>query len=107
MSRTLTFALFEALLTGTGCATGSLQRPPATDDAGIECLARHRMAADARLCRYAITVAVYGGGTARLEGKVSGEADRRRAEKLTRDAGATGIDDRLIMDPAAGEPSMC
>lgn len=42
-----------------------------------------------------------------LEGKVSSDADRRRAEKVARDAGATAVDDRLVVDPAAGDGGRC
>src|SRR5262245_35358467 len=104
-SAVLVAALFVANVGVAGCA-GSLRSPPRSDDPGITRLISHRLAADARLCRYEITVAVYG-GTARLEGKVSDDADRRRADQLAREAGATRIEDRLILDAAAGEPARC
>jgi osmotically-inducible protein OsmY len=94
-----------AVLVLTGCA-GSLRAPPRTDDPGLERLISLRFASDARLCAYEITPLVVN-RTARLEGKVSSDADRRRAENVARDAGATGVDDRLVVDPAAGEPGRC
>jgi osmotically-inducible protein OsmY len=97
--------LLLASLITTGCA-GSMRLPPRTDGPGIESLTSRRLAADPRLCRYQITVAVYG-RSARLEGKVSSDADRRRADHLAREAGAARIDDQLIIDPAAGDGGRC
>jgi osmotically-inducible protein OsmY len=65
-----------------------------------------RLADDLRLCRYQITVIV-SGGTARLEGRVSSNADKARAEDLAREAGATRVDDLLVVDPASGEGARC
>jgi osmotically-inducible protein OsmY len=90
-----------------GCAgSGTLRTPPQTDDAGITRLVSQRLATDARLCRYDVTAVVYN-RTARLKGKVSDEADRRRAEKVALEAGAVRIDDRLILDPATGDAGRC
>lgn len=97
--------LFLAFVVGTGCA-GSLRSAPWTDDPGIARLISLRFASDARLCAHEIT-AVVTNRTARLEGKVSSDADRRRAETVARDAGATGVDDRLVIDPSAGDPARC
>ena len=104
----LAASLFLMWLSGSGCAgsAGSLRAPPRTDDAGITSLASRRVADDLRLCRYQITVIV-SGGTARLEGKVSSNADKGRAEELTREAGAARVDDLLVVDPAAGEGARC
>jgi len=101
----LTVAVFSACLGWAGCAT-SLRTPPQTDDAGIASLASRRVADDLKLCRYQITVIV-SGGTARLEGRVSSNADKGRAEDLTREAGATRVDDLLVVDPASGEGARC
>src|SRR5262245_4256151 len=98
-------ALFLTSVSGAGCA-GSLRAPPRADDPGIERLISLRLASDARLCPYEITPLVTN-RTARLEGKVSSDADRRRAEKVAREAGATGVDDRLVIDPATGDPERC
>jgi len=65
-----------------------------------------RLATDQRLCRYDVAAVVYN-RTARLEGKVSDEADRRRAEKLALEAGALRVDDRLLLDPATGDAGRC
>jgi osmotically-inducible protein OsmY len=90
-----------------GCAgSGSLRTPPQTDDAGITRLVSLRLATDARLCRYDVTAVVYN-RTARLEGKVSDDADRRRAENVALEAGALRVDDQLRMDPATGDPGRC
>ena len=105
MRSTLAAVLFLTCLVSGGCA-GSLRTPPQTDDAGITSLASRRVADDPRLCRYQITVIV-SGGTARLEGKVSSNADKGRAEDLTREAGAARVDDLLVVDPAAGEGARC
>ena len=101
----LTVAVFSACLGWAGCAT-SLRTPAQTDDAGIASLASRRVADDLKLCRYQITVIV-SGGTARLEGRVSSNADKGRAEDLTREAGAARVDDLLVVDPAAGEGARC
>ena len=91
----------------SGCAgSGSLRTPLQTDDAGITKLIGLRLFTDARLCRYEVTAVVYN-RTARLEGKVSDDADRRRAEKVARNAGALRVDDRLILDPATGDAGRC
>ena len=105
MRSALMVAVFSACL---GCAgsAGSLRIPPQTDDAGITSLASRRLADDLRLCRYQITVIV-SGGTAQLEGRVSSNADKGRAEDLTHEAGATHVDDLLVVDPAAGEGARC
>ena len=90
-----------------GCAgSGGMRTPPQTDDEGITRLVTLRLATDQRLCRYDITPVVYN-RTARLEGKVSDEADRRRAEKLALEAGALRVDDQLRMDPATGDAGRC
>jgi len=90
-----------------GCAgAGSLRTPPQTDDEGIAKLIALRLSTDARLCRYEVTAVVYD-RTARLEGKVSDEADRRRAEKLALEAGALRVDDQLRMDPPTGDAGRC
>jgi osmotically-inducible protein OsmY len=86
--------------------SGSMRTPPQTDDAGITRLVALRLSTDQRLCRYEVTAVVYN-RTARLEGKVSDEADRRRAEKLALEAGALRVDDRLILDPATGDAGRC
>jgi osmotically-inducible protein OsmY len=65
------------------------------------------VANDPRLCAFEVTVIVFGGGTARLDGKVSSEAERRRVETLAREAGARQIEDRLQVDPSAAEPARC
>jgi len=101
----LMVAVFSACLGWAGCA-GSLRTPPQTDDAGITRLVALRLSTDQRLCRYEVTAVVYN-RTARLEGKVSDEADRRRAEKLALEAGALRVDDRLILDPATGDAGRC
>jgi len=101
----LTVAVFSACLGWAGCAT-SLRTPAQTDDAGIASLASRRVADDLKLCRYQITVIV-SGRTARLEGRVSSNADKGRAEDLTREAGATRVDDLLVVDPASGEGARC
>jgi len=93
--------LFATAASSIGCASGGLRESSPTDDAGIEHLTGRRLSADARLCRYAITVAVHD-RTARLEGKVSSEADRRRADQLAREAGATRIEDLLVIDLVVG-----
>ena len=105
MGNRLPAALFVALAIGSGCA-GSLQQAPREDDPGIASLISLRFSSDRRLCPYEITARVIN-RTAVLEGKVSSDADRRRAEKVARDAGATGIDDRLVIDPAAGDGGRC
>ena len=83
-----------------------MRTPPQTDDAGITRLVALRLSTDQRLCRYDVTAVVYN-RTARLEGKVSDEADRRRAEKLALEAGALRVDDQLRMDPATGDAGRC
>lgn len=98
--------LFATARASVGCAAGALRQSPRTDDAGIERLISLRFSADPRLCRYAITVAVHG-RTARLEGKVSSEVDRRRADQMAREAGSTRVEDLLLIDPAAGEGAAC
>jgi osmotically-inducible protein OsmY len=98
--------LFSTAGSSVGCAAAVLRQSPRTDDLGIERLTSLRFSADARLCRYAITVAVHA-RTARLEGKVSSEVDRRRADQVAREAGATRVEDLLIIDPAAGESAAC
>jgi osmotically-inducible protein OsmY len=80
--------------------------PPRTDDAGIASLLSRRLAADPRLCPYAITVIV-SNRTARLEGWVVSDVDRRRADTLAIEAGATHVDDRLQLDPAARSRGQC
>ena len=97
--------LFLAGATATGCA-GSLQLPPRTDDPGIASLISRRLTTDQRLCPYDITVIV-SNRTARLEGKVSSDADRQHAEKIARDAGATRVEDLLLTDPSAGDAAKC
>jgi len=42
-----------------------------------------------------------------LQGKVSSNADKGRAEDLAREAGAKRVDDLLVVDPAAGEGARC
>src|SRR5262245_28051379 len=106
MGHRLAVGFILAHLSCAGCA-GSLRLPARTDDPGIESLIARRLSADQRLCAFDVTVAVRGGGTARLEGKVSSDADRRRAEKLARDAGAARVDDQLVVDPAAGDAAKC
>jgi|KBSMisStaDraftv2_1062788.scaffolds.fasta_scaffold689017_1 osmotically-inducible protein OsmY len=103
--RALATGLMVVCLSAGGCA-GPLREPARTDDPGIQSLISLRFSSDQRLCRYAITPIVYG-RTARLEGKVSGEGDRHRAEAIAREAGALQIDDKLIMDPAEGDPARC
>jgi len=95
-------------LSGSGCAgsAGALRTPPQTDDAGISSLASRRLADDLRLCRYQITVVV-SDRTARLEGRVSSNADKGRAEELALEAGAARVDDLLVVDPASGEGARC
>jgi osmotically-inducible protein OsmY len=89
-----------------GCA-GTLQRqPPRADDPGIESLTARRVAADTRLCRYDITVAVTD-RTAYLDGAVSSPADREDVVETALDAGALRVEDRLRIDPAAGEGNRC
>jgi osmotically-inducible protein OsmY len=105
VGKKLRAATFLAFVAGSGCA-GSLRQARREDDPGIARLISLRLASDARLCPYEITPAVVN-QTARLEGKVSSDADRRRAEKVARDAGATGVDDRLVVDPAAGDGARC
>jgi len=83
-----------------------MRTPPQTDDEGITRLVTLRLATDQRLCRYDITPVVYN-RTARLDGKVSDDADRRRAEKLALEAGALRVDDQLRMDPATGDAGRC
>ena len=101
----LAAALFLAVATPTGCA-GSLQLPPRTDDPGIASLISRRLVTDQRLCPYDITVIV-SNRTARLEGKVSSDADRQHAEKIARDAGATRVEDLLLIDPSSGDAAKC
>ena len=101
----LSVALFLAGATATGCA-GSLQLPPRTDDPGIASIISRRLTTDQRLCPYDITVIV-SNRTARLEGKVSSDADRKQAQKIARDAGATGVEDLLLTDPSAGDAAKC
>jgi len=98
--------LFATAPASVGCAAGVLRQSPRSDDPGIERLTSLRFSADPRLCRYAITVAVHA-RTVRLEGKVSSEVDRRRADQVPREAGATRVEDLLIIDPAAGEGAAC
>jgi osmotically-inducible protein OsmY len=105
MRNALTVAVFSACLGWASCA-GSLRTPPQTDDAGITSLASRRLADDLRLCRYQFTVIV-SGRAARLEGRVSSNADKHRAVELTREAGATRVEDLLVVDPAAGEGARC
>jgi osmotically-inducible protein OsmY len=92
-----------------GCA-GTTAQPlrlePRADDPGIADVTARRIAVEPRLCRYDITVAVRD-GTARLDGKVTSGAERRRAAEIARDAGAARVDDRLRIDPAAGVRSRC
>jgi osmotically-inducible protein OsmY len=90
---------------GSGCATFQ-QSLPRTDDAGIASLLSRRLAADPRLCPYAITVIVVN-RTARLEGWVSSDADRRHADTLAIAAGATHVEDLLQLDPSAGSRGQC
>jgi osmotically-inducible protein OsmY len=105
MKRLLT-ALLLCASTVAGCA-GTLQRqPPRADDPGIERLTSLRLSADSRLCPYEIAVAVHN-RTARLDGKVSSDADRRQAVETARGAGALQVDDQLRVDPAAGERTRC
>jgi osmotically-inducible protein OsmY len=70
--------------------------PPRTDDPGIERLTSRRLAR-----------VIVSGRTARLEGKVSSDVDRHRADEIARDAGAARVEDLLTVDPAAGEASRC
>ena len=105
MDKRSTAALLLTFVVGSGCS-GSLRQAPRSDDPGIASLISLRLASDARLCAYEITPVV-ANRTARLEGKVSSDADRRRAEKIARQAGATGVDDRLVVDPAAGDGARC
>lgn len=102
MGRGDVVAVFAVWLGVTGGCAGSsaLRMEPRTDDPGIANLAALRMSSDPRLCRYDVTVVVTE-RNARLEGKVSGSADRRRAEKIARDAGAVAVEDQLSVDPAA------
>ena len=102
---TLFFALAFAFAMGVGCA-GSQRTPARTADTGMAQLIAKRIAADPRLCPFAISVAVHD-RTARLQGKVATDADRRRAEQLSREAGAASIEDLLTIDPAAGQAGMC
>ena len=61
----------------------------------------------------AVLVAGLGGATAcagakkTLEGRVAGEAERRQAEKVAFDAGALQVDDKLTIDPSAGDAGPC
>ena len=106
MRRWLAAVLCAACSAAAGCA-GVLQRqPPRADDPGIESLTSRRLSADTRLCRYEITVAVHD-RTAYLDGAVSGPADRQQAVEVARDSGALRVDDRLRIDPAAGEGNRC
>jgi osmotically-inducible protein OsmY len=90
-----------------GCASsGSMSAPAPKDDSGMARLIARRFADDPRLCPFAISVAVQN-RVAHLQGKVASQADSRRAAKLALDAGATSVDDRLIIDPSAGEAGMC
>jgi osmotically-inducible protein OsmY len=102
--------LFAAWLAGApGCA-GTTAQPlrlePRADDQGIADVTARRLAVEPRLCRYDITVVV-SDRTARLDGKVTSGAERRRAAEIARDAGAVSVDDRLGIDPAAGVRSRC
>jgi osmotically-inducible protein OsmY len=89
----------------SGCAS-SFRGTARSDDTGIADSIARKLAADPRLCPYAISVAVHN-HTARLQGKVSSEADRRRAHQLAREGGAAGVEDMLQIDPAAAEAGMC
>jgi osmotically-inducible protein OsmY len=90
-----------------GCAeTDGLRLPPREDDPGLTSLIARRIAIDPKLCRYDVTVVVYN-RTARLEGKVSSDAERGRAEHLAREAGALRVDDQLAVDPATGDGARC
>jgi osmotically-inducible protein OsmY len=91
----------------SGCASSNSMRTGenSVDDGVAQQIAK-RYSADARLCPFAISVAVHK-GTARLQGKVASEADRRRAGQIAREAGAAAIEDLLIIDPSAGEAGMC
>ena len=92
----------------TACAEAKkpLEVPPQTSDSGITNLIDRRFAMNQRLCPYEITVVVYN-RTARLEGRVAGEAERRQAEKVALDAGALQVDDQLTIDPSAGDAGRC
>ena len=102
---TLLLACATGATGSIGCA--STQRgAPQTDDNGIARLIARRFEADPRLCPFAISVAVHK-RTARLQGKVASEADRRRAAQLATEAGAAQIEDYLIIDPTARDAAMC
>jgi osmotically-inducible protein OsmY len=106
MRHLLAIGAFLACATaGSDCATFR-QMPPRTDDAGIASLLSRRLAADARLCPYAITVIVVN-RSARLEGWVVSNADRHHAEQLAIAAGATHVEDLLQLDPAARSRGLC
>ena len=92
-----------------GCAGATaqpLRLQPRADDPGIANVTARRLAVEPRLCRYDITVVV-ADRTARLEGKVTSGAERRRAAQIARDAGAAQVADQLRIDPAAGVRSRC
>jgi osmotically-inducible protein OsmY len=110
--RVATLVLAGAVGTGgasglSGCASSNSARTGenSVDDGMAQRIAK-RYSADARLCPFAISVAVHK-GTAHLQGKVASEADRRRAGQIAREAGAAAIEDRLVIDPSAGERGMC
>jgi osmotically-inducible protein OsmY len=92
----------------TACAEAKkpLEVPPQTSDSGITNLIERRFAMNQRLCPYEITVVVYN-RTARLEGRVAGDAERRQAEKVALDAGALQVDNKLTLDPSAGDAGRC
>jgi osmotically-inducible protein OsmY len=104
--------LFATWLVGgapLGCAAASaqpLRLQPRVDDPGIANATARRLAVEPRLCRYDITVVV-SEGNARLEGKVTSGAERRRAAQIARDAGSAQVNDQLRIDPAAGIRSQC
>jgi len=90
-----------------GCAsTNSTRTGENSVDDGMAQRIAKRYSADPRLCPFAISVAVHK-GTVHLQGKVASDADRRRAGEIARAAGAAAIEDRLIIDPTAGERGMC
>jgi osmotically-inducible protein OsmY len=107
-----TWFAVAVLVTGLGgtmaCAGArtTLEVPPQTSDTGITDLINRRFAMNQRLCPYEITVVVYN-RTVRLDGKVAGDAERRQAERVARDAGALQVDDQLTIDPSAGDAGRC
>lgn len=107
-TRSAVAVLVAGLGAATACAGAkkTLEVPPQTSDSGITDLINRRFAMNQRLCPYEITVVVFN-RTVRLDGKVAGDAERRQAEKVARDAGALQVDDQLAVDPSAGDPGRC